>query len=362
MLKRRERHSRNSTPFRPVIPGAMRLRPLSSQSSVQHVPVRLRRRPLRLHAPRLPRRTSCPPGAASAPLRRSARFCARRPVAISAAWPRPAAGAARPAAPGPTAARPMSPEVSLADLPIDISSRADCRATSPRLQRHACCQPRLFGRPGGPRRPPVAFAAVAASALLGFWMFSAGGLIGFRPARRRRVTERGVGPDPGDRGDTSQGDLPEVLPSFTPPVLDMRASRPSCRRRNPSERRSRRWQSPRATVPSPQPEVPLATSGSATTPRPSAFDNRTREIARTAAAAAPARHDQSPRPFRLSRRPLSRRFGHQRHGGWRVRPAASRWLARSHLFRRTPPRRPAPRRATASPGCGVRRGRDERRA
>src|SRR5918995_624980 len=132
-------------------------------------------------------------------------------VATSAAW------AARPTAPAPAAAPQASPDISLADIPIDVSSR---------------------------------------------------------------VIDRDIASAAAPR------DLPEVLPSFTSPVLEAgeQAVAP------PTEPVGAPFEAvaeSAATVPSPEPAVPLATSGSATTPAPSAFDDRMRESALPRAAASP---------------------------------------------------------------------------
>ena len=142
----------------------------------------------------------------------------------------------------------------------------------------------------------MAFVTVAASAVLGFWLFSAGG-IDPRPAA---PVSDGSGTAESTRTPqtapvTPQDDLPEVLPSFTSPVLEAgeQAVAP------PTEPVGAPFETvaeSAATVPSPEPAVPLATSGSATTPRPSAIDDRARESAPARAAASPVGARPEPPP------------------------------------------------------------------
>ena len=222
---------------------------------------------------------------------------ARRPVA-TASVSTPAAGGSRSAAPAPAAARPTSSDVSLAELPIHISSHLIAgdiaSAAAPRMVSAAPVR-----TPRRSARTAVGFAAVAASALVALWMFSAGGFdpIPAGPVHNGSQTAESA-PTPGT-ATASQGDLPEVLPSVTPPVIDWgeQAFAPST---EPVGAPFETVAESAATVPSPQPEVPRATSGSSTgsstTPPPSPLDNRAREAARTAAVAAPdvARREPSP--------------------------------------------------------------------
>jgi hypothetical protein len=221
---------------------------------------------------------------------------ARRPAA-AASVSTPAAGGARSAATAPAAAPPTSSDVSLAELPIDISSHVSARdiasAAAPRVVAGAPVR-----TPRRSARTAVGFAAVAASALVGFWMFSAGGFdpIPAGPVPNGSQTESAATPE---AATASQGDLPEVLPSFTPPVIDggEQAVAPST---DPVGAPFETVAESAATVPSPQPDVPRATSGSSTgsstTPPPFPLDNRAREPARTPAVAAPdvARREPSP--------------------------------------------------------------------
>lgn len=194
-----------------------------------------------------------------------------------------------------TAAREVSPEVSLADLPINVSLRlidGDIASAAAPL-----VLPAAPGRKrGSSAKTGVAFVTVAASAVLGFWLFSAGG-IDPRPAA---PVSDGSGSaestrTPQTAAVTPQDDLPEVLPSFTSPVLEAgeQAVLP------PTEPVGAPFETvaeSAATVPSPQPAVPLATSGSATTPRPSGFDDRTSESAPAPAAASPVGARPEPPP------------------------------------------------------------------
>lgn len=194
-----------------------------------------------------------------------------------------------------TAAREVSPEVSLADLPINVSLRlidGDIASAAAPL-----VLPAAPGRKrGSSAKTGVAFVTVAASAVLGFWLFSAGG-IDPRPAA---PVSDGSGSaestrTPQTAAVTPQDDLPEVLPSFTSPVLEAgeQAVLP------PTEPVGAPFETvaeSAATVPSPQPAVPLATSGSATKPRPSGFDDRTSESAPAPAAASPVGARPEPPP------------------------------------------------------------------
>jgi hypothetical protein len=227
---------------------------------------------------------AAPPRARSAP-----RPGASVHLAASAAWP------ARPTAPAPAAAPQASPDVSLADLPIDVSSRLIdgdiASAAAPRVLPAVPVRKR-----GSSAKAGVAFVTVAASAVLGFWLFSAGG-IDPRPAS---PISDGSGTvestrTPQTAAVTPQDDLPEVLPSFTSPVLEAgeQAVAP------PTEPVGAPFETvaeSAATVPSPEPAVPLATSGSATTPKPSAIDDRARESAAARAAASPVEARPEPPP------------------------------------------------------------------
>ena len=250
-----------------------------------------------------------PPAASAAPA-----VPARRPAASPA---RPAASAgARTASPSgtavkslagpalptgtapapPTAAGPGHSELVLADLPIYMQPRAIdpdvAWAAAPRvLPASALRTPRRSGA-----RTAVAFAAVAGTALLGFWILSVPGLDGFlagalgeqsQPAEMARTPE----PTP-----ALEGDLPEVLPSFAPPPAyvaeqDIIPSNPPFEAATASA----------ATVPSPGPEARQPTSGFATTPRPPALENRARELASTYGCKA-----TRPRTSRSRARPASR--------------------------------------------------------
>jgi hypothetical protein len=196
---------------------------------------------------------------------------------------------------GTTAAPEVSPEVSLADLPIDISLRLIdgdiASAAAPLVLPAAPVQKR-----GSSAKTGVAFVTVAASAVLGFWLFSAGG-IDPRPAA---PVSDGSGSaestrTPQTAAVTPQDDLPEVLPSITSPVLEAgeQAVAP------PTEPVGAPFETvaeSAATVPAPQPAVPLATSGSATTPSASGFDDRTSESAPARAAASPVGARPEPPP------------------------------------------------------------------
>jgi hypothetical protein len=201
----------------------------------------------------------------------------------------------------------------------------------------------------------MGLAAVAASALVGFWMFSAGGFdpIPARPVGNGSQTAESA-PTPEAAATASQGDLPEVVPSFTPPVIDggeQAVAPPTEPVGTPFETVSESA----ATVPSPQPEVPRATSGSSTgssTPPLSPLDNRARETARTAAVAAPnvARTEPSPvSPLAAPvespiRAPETRRL---------AGPAGGEPLTRevTPLPATPPPAASAASNATASPGA-----------
>jgi hypothetical protein len=227
---------------------------------------------------------AAPPRARSAP-----RPGASVHVAASAGW------AAGPTAPAPAAAPPASPDISLADMPIDVSSRVIdgdiVSAATPRVLPAAPVRKRgSFAKAG------LAFVTVAASAVLGFWLFSAGG-IDPRPAAPVS-DESGTAEStrtPQTAAVTPQDDLPEVLPSFTSPVLEAgeQAVAP------PTELVGAPFETvaeSAATVPSPEPTVPLTTSGSATTATPSAFDDRMRETALARAAASPGGARPEPPP------------------------------------------------------------------
>jgi hypothetical protein len=275
----------------------------------------------------------------------------RRP----APTPRPAVPLARPMAAAPPRA-PTSSEFSLAELPIDISSHviaADiASAAAPRVVAAAPVRP-----PRRSARTAVGFAAVAAaSALVGFWMFSAGGFdpIPARPVGNGSQTAESA-PTPEAAATASQGDLPEVVPSFTPPVIDggEQAVAP------PTEPVGAPFETvaeSAATVPSPQPEVPRATSGSSTgsstPPPPSPLDNRARETARTAAGAAPNISRTEPLPVSPLAAPVEspiRAPETRRLAG----PAGGEPLTRevTPLPAPPPPAASAASNATASPGA-----------
>jgi hypothetical protein len=223
---------------------------------------------------------------------RQTTFVARPPLAApprARSAPQPAVGMRT------TAAREVSPEVSLADLPINVSLRlidGDIASAAAPL-----VLPAAPGRKrGSSAKTGVAFVTVAASAVLGFWLFSAGG-IDPRPAS---PISDGSGTvestrTPQTAAVTPQDDLPEVLPSFTSPVLEAgeQAVAP------PTELVGAPFETvaeSAATVPSPEPTVPLTTSGSATTATPSAFDDRMRETALARAAASPGGARPEPPP------------------------------------------------------------------
>jgi len=276
----------------------------------------------------------------AAPLRAPS---ARRPVA-TVSVSTPAAGGARLAAPAPAAGRPTSSDVSLAELPIDISSHviaADiASAAAPRVAAAPVRPPRRSARTA------VGFAAVAASALVGFWMFSAGGFdpIPARPVGNGSQTAESA-PTPEAAATASQGDLPEVVPSFTLPVIDggEQAVAP------PTEPVGAPFETvaeSAATVPSPQPEVPRATSGSSTgssTQPPSA---------RTAGVAAPNAARTEPSPVSPLAAPVEspiRAPETRRLAG----PAGGEPLTRevTPLPATPPPAASAASNATASPGA-----------
>ena len=219
-------------------------------------------------------RPAAPPGAPNAP-RRRAPLLPRRPVAISVRLH----ARSRRRKIGGTSPGGCTPNV-FGRLACGTANRhlvaCDCRATSPRLQRHAWCQPLLFGRPGGPARtavwhsprwPRALCSASGCSPLEGSIRIPAG------PVGNGSQTAESA-PTPEAATPASQGDLPEVLPSFTPPVIDggEQAVVP------PTEPVGAPFETvaeSAATVPSPQPEVPRATSGSSTgSSTPPAFPAR----------------------------------------------------------------------------------------
>jgi hypothetical protein len=128
----------------------------------------------------------------------------------------------------------------------------------------------------------AAFVAVAATALLGFWLLSPSVSNGVPAGAAAEYSEPAESARTPDAPVTPQAELPDVLPLFTPPPAyvgeqDITASDPVG---VPFEA----VQESAATLPSPEPEVPRATSGFSTTSRPPALDDRVRPVASTATA------------------------------------------------------------------------------
>ena len=215
--------------------------------------------------------------------------------------------ATRPALPAPPlagraeAAAPQTPwelplrDSPLADLPLSIPSRAidpDITwAAAPRVLPAAPVPTARRSR----AKSGLAFTAVAASVLLGFWLFSAGGLdpVAVEPVREQLRTAESRTPEPAL---DAPGDLPEPLPTFTPPpVYDPEEALAGST--EPVGAPFETVAESAATVSAPEPEVPRPTSGTVTTPPPPALENRVPDTASTAASRPGiARAEPAPSP------------------------------------------------------------------